>query len=119
VATAQALSRLPSEAVALGVTSQKQSPTFAVMVTPYSPDGRYDALYLRNYANIKIKDELARLPGVGQIRMFGSGDTDSSDTVRRGTYSSEAQTRRSLRFRTNGFSAFTNAFHPIFFVAVP
>jgi len=34
----------------------------------------YDALYLRNYANIKIKDELARLPGVGQIRMFGGGD---------------------------------------------
>ena len=71
---AQALSRLPSEAVALGVTTQKQSPTFAVMVTPYSPDGRYDALYLRNYANIKIKDQLARLPGVGQIRMFGGGD---------------------------------------------
>src|SRR5882672_613023 len=71
---AQAQSRLPSEVVALGVTTQKQSPTFAVMVTPYSPDGRYDALYLRNYANIKIKDELARLPGVGQIRMFGGGD---------------------------------------------
>jgi multidrug efflux pump len=71
---AQALSRLPSEVVALGVTTEKQSPTFAVMVTPYSPDGRYDALYLRNYANIKIKDELARLPGVGQIRMFGGGD---------------------------------------------
>src|SRR6266404_3216617 len=71
---AQAQSRLPSEVVALGVTTQKQSPTFAVMVTPYSPDGRYDALYLRNYANIKIKDELARLRGIGQIRMFGGGD---------------------------------------------
>src|SRR6266446_1188369 len=71
---AQALSRLPSEVVALGVTTQKQSPTFAVLVTPYSPDGRSDALYLRNYANIKIKAELARLPGVGQIRMFGGGD---------------------------------------------
>src|SRR6266446_4835831 len=71
---AQAQSRLPSEVVALGVTTQKQSPTFAVMVTPYSPDGRYDALYLRNYANIKIKDELARLRGVGQIRLFGGGD---------------------------------------------
>src|SRR6266404_2504553 len=71
---AQAQSRLPSEVVALGLTTQKLSPTFAVMVTPYSPDGRYDALYLRNYANIKIKDELARLPGVGQIRLFGGGD---------------------------------------------
>src|SRR3982074_2127009 len=71
---AQAQSRLPSEVVALGVTTQKQAPPFAVMVTPYSQDGRYDALYLRNYANIKIKDELARLRGVGQIRMFGGGD---------------------------------------------
>jgi len=71
---AQALSRLPSEVVALGVTTQKQSPTFTVVVTPYSPDGRYDALYLRNYVNIKIKDELARLPGVGQIILYGGGD---------------------------------------------
>src|SRR6267378_2474587 len=70
---AQALSRLPSEVVSLGVTTQKQSPAFLVMVTLIS-DGQYDALYLRNYANIKIKDELARLPGVGQIRMFGGGD---------------------------------------------
>ena len=70
---AQALSRLPSEVVALGVTTQKQSPAFLLLVTLIS-DGRYDALYLRNYANIKIKDGLARLSGVGQIRQFGSGD---------------------------------------------
>jgi multidrug efflux pump len=70
----QALSRLPSEVVSLGVTTQKQSPTFLVMVQLLSPDGKYDALYLRNYANIKIKDELARLPGVGQVQIFGSGD---------------------------------------------
>src|SRR5437016_10183313 len=70
---AQALSRLPSEVVSLGVTTQKQSPAFLVMVTLIS-HGEYDALYLRNYANIKVKDELARLPGVGQIRMFGGGD---------------------------------------------
>jgi multidrug efflux pump len=69
----QAQSRLPSEVVALGVTTQKQTPAFLVMVTLIS-DGRYDPLYLRNYANIKIKDELARLPGVGQIQQFGSGD---------------------------------------------
>jgi multidrug efflux pump len=70
---AQALSRLPSEVVALGVTTQKQTPAVLVMVTLIS-DGRYDALYLRNYANIRIKDELARLSGVGQIQQFGSGD---------------------------------------------
>ena len=70
----QALSRLPSDVANLGVTTQKQSPTFLVMVQLLSPDGKYDALYLRNYANIKIKDELARLPGVGQVQIFGSGD---------------------------------------------
>ena len=70
---AQALSRLPSEVVSLGVTTQKQSPAFLVLVTLISK-GQYDALYLRNYANIKVKDELTRLPGVGQIRMFGGGD---------------------------------------------
>ena len=70
---AQAQSRLPSAVVALGVTTQKQSPNFALMVTPVS-DGRYDGLYLRNYANIKIKDQLARIPGVGEVRFFGSGD---------------------------------------------
>jgi multidrug efflux pump len=70
----QALSRLPSEVVSLGVTTQKQSPTFLLMVQLLSPDGKYDALYLRNYANIKVKDELARLSGVGQVQIFGSGD---------------------------------------------
>jgi len=59
--------------VALGVTTQKQTPAVLVMVTLIS-DGRYDALYLRNYANIRIKDGLARLSGVGQIQQFGSGD---------------------------------------------
>ena len=70
----QALSRLPADVVSLGVTTQKQSPTFLVLITLISPDGKYDALYLRNYANIKIKDQLARLPGVGQIQLFGGGD---------------------------------------------
>src|SRR5712671_6897468 len=69
----QALSRLPAEVVSLGVTTQKQSPAFLVLVTLIS-DGRYDALYLRNYANIRVKDQIARLPGVGMIWQFGSGD---------------------------------------------
>src|SRR5437879_2144269 len=70
---AQALSRLPSEVVALGVTTQKQSPAFLTLITLIS-DGKYDPLYLRNYANIRVKDQLARIPGVGQIRLFGGGD---------------------------------------------
>src|SRR5262245_17836578 len=39
-----------------------------------SPDGRYDSLYLRNYAVIQVRDVLARLPGMGDVRVFGSGD---------------------------------------------
>ena len=70
----QALSRLPADVVRLGVTTQKQSPSFLVLVTLISPDRKYDALYLRNYINIKIKDQLARVPGVGQVQLFGGGD---------------------------------------------
>ncbi|SDC63998.1 multidrug efflux pump [Bradyrhizobium brasilense] len=69
----QALSRLPSEVVSLGVTTQKQSPAFLTLITLIS-DSKYDPLYLRNYANIRVKDQLARIPGVGQIRLFGGGD---------------------------------------------
>ena len=69
----QALSRLPSEVVSLGVTTQKQSPAFLTLITLIS-EGTYDPLYLRNYANIRVKDQLARIPGVGQIRLFGGGD---------------------------------------------
>jgi multidrug efflux pump len=70
----QALSRLPADVVRLGVTTQKQSPSFLVLVTLISPDKKYDALYLRNYINIKVKDQLARVPGVGQVQLFGGGD---------------------------------------------
>lgn len=44
------------------------------MVHLFSPNGKYDSLYMRNYATLKVKDELARLPGVGQIQIFGSGE---------------------------------------------
>ena len=39
-----------------------------------SPDGRYDSLYLRNYATLNVRDTLARLNGVGDVRVFGAGD---------------------------------------------
>ena len=45
-----------------------------MVVHLFSPDGRYDEVYLRNYAVLQVKDELARIPGVGQITVFGSGD---------------------------------------------
>jgi multidrug efflux pump len=70
----QALARLPEDVRRLGVTTQKQSPNLTMVVHLLSPDASYDTIYLRNYATMKIKDELARLPGVGQAVTFGAGD---------------------------------------------
>src|SRR5688572_9558182 len=62
----QALARLPEDVRRQGVTTQKQAPNLTMVVHLRSPDASYDTLYLRNYATLRIKDELARLPGVGQ-----------------------------------------------------
>ncbi|HCK80718.1 MAG TPA: multidrug efflux RND transporter permease subunit, partial [Candidatus Competibacteraceae bacterium] len=70
----QALARLPEDVRRQGVTTQKQSPNLTMVVHLVSPDGRYGALYLRNYATLKVKDELARLPGVGSTQAWGAGD---------------------------------------------
>ncbi|MDR5858967.1 multidrug efflux RND transporter permease subunit [Halomonas eurihalina] len=70
----QALARLPEDVRRQGVTTQKQSPTFLMVVHLTSPDGRYDTLYLRNYARLHVKDALARLQGVGEAQIFGGGD---------------------------------------------
>src|SRR3954465_9894041 len=70
----QALPRLPDEVRQLGVTTVKSSPNFIMVVHLVSPDSRYDATYLRNYGLIQIKDVLARIPGIGQVQVFGGGD---------------------------------------------
>ncbi len=70
----QALPRLPEEVRQLGVSTVKSSPNFIMVVHIVSPDGRYDELYLRNYAVLQIKDRLARIAGVGQAEVFGGGD---------------------------------------------
>jgi hypothetical protein len=70
----QALPRLPEEVRTLGVTTVKSSPDLTMVVHLVSPDNRYDMVYLRNYAVLQVKDVLARLPGVGQVRIFGAGD---------------------------------------------
>ena len=70
---ASALSSLPDAVQAQGVTVQKLSTAVLLFVTLTSPDGRYDSLYLANYATINLKDELARLPGVGNVLVFGAG----------------------------------------------
>ncbi|ALM53048.1 efflux RND transporter permease subunit [Halomonas huangheensis] len=70
----QALARLPEDVRRQEVTTQKQSPTFLMVVHLTSPDGRYDTLYLRNYARLHVKDALARIQGVGDAQIFGGGD---------------------------------------------
>src|SRR6478752_4112914 len=70
----QALARLPDEVRALGVVTEKRSPDLTMVVHLVSPDGRYDPVYLRNYAALNIKNELSRLPGAGQVLVFGAGD---------------------------------------------
>ena len=70
---ATALSSLPQAVQAQGVTVQKRSTAILLFVTLTSPDERYDSLYLANYATINLKDELARLPGVGNVNVFGAG----------------------------------------------
>ena len=71
---AQAQPRLPQEVRDLGVTTVKSSSDLTMLVNLISPDSRYDALYLRNYATLNIRDVLARLPGMGQVQVFGGGD---------------------------------------------
>ena len=70
----RALPRLPEEVRQIGVTTVKSSPNLTMVVHLNSPNGRYDDLYLRNYAVLNVKDQLARLPGMGEVQLFGSGD---------------------------------------------
>src|SRR5882757_11042153 len=70
----QALPRLPEATRQLGVTTIKSSPDLTMVVHLLSPNERYDMLYLRNYAVLNVKDQLAKIPGVGSVQLFGSGD---------------------------------------------
>ena len=66
--------QLPEEVRRQGVTVRKSSPDLTLAVQIFSPDGRYDRLYLSNFVTLQIRDQLARLPGVGDIRVFGARD---------------------------------------------
>lgn len=70
----QATPRLPEVTRQLGVSVAKSSPDLTMVVHLKSPNERYDMLYLRNYGTLNIKDQLAKIPGVGSVRLFGSGD---------------------------------------------
>src|SRR5215510_4026756 len=66
--------KLPEEVKRQGVTVKKKSPMILLCVNLLSPDGKYDQLYLSNYATIQVKDALARLPGVGDVSFLGARD---------------------------------------------
>ncbi len=68
-----ALSQLPQAVQNQGVTVQKKSTSILLFVTLTSPKATYDSLYLSNYATINLRDELSRLPGVGNVTVFGAG----------------------------------------------
>ncbi|MDR6384619.1 efflux RND transporter permease subunit [Paraburkholderia caribensis] len=70
----QALPRLPEDVQRLGVTTIKSSPTLTMVVHLVSPSEKYNSTYLRNYALINVRDRLERIPGVGQVTLWGSGD---------------------------------------------
>jgi hydrophobic/amphiphilic exporter-1 (mainly G- bacteria), HAE1 family len=70
---ATALSQLPAGVQSQGVTVKKRSTAPLLFVVLTSPDSRYDGLFLANYATINLIDELARLPGVGDVKAFGAG----------------------------------------------
>jgi multidrug efflux pump len=70
----RALPRLPEIVRQIGVTTEKSSPNLTMVVHLVSPDNSRDALYLRNYGQLNIRDELLRIPGAGSVLMFGAGD---------------------------------------------
>ena len=69
-----ATAKLPPEVTRLGVTTKKSLPNILMLVSLYAPDGRYDQNFLGNYSLINIKDELARVPGIGRVDVLGSSD---------------------------------------------
>ncbi len=72
VAIAEA--KLPEEVKRQGVTTKKKSPSILLCINLISPDGKYDQLYLSNYATIQVKDALSRLTGIGDVTFLGARD---------------------------------------------
>jgi len=69
-----ALAQLPEDVQRQGVTTQKVSSALILILSVFSPDGRYDDLFLTNYVTINMKDALSRIPGVGSISVFPTKD---------------------------------------------
>ena len=100
---ALAMPQLPSRCRLQGVSIKKKSPDILLVVNLFSPGRRYDDLYLSNYATIQIKDELLRLPGVGDITYLGQRDYSMRvwlDPEKMATLQSDGGRRGHAPFRT-------------------
>jgi HAE1 family hydrophobic/amphiphilic exporter-1 len=69
-----AMASLPEEVKKIGVTTKKRSNSIVLMVTLTSPNNTYDKSYLSNYITLRLKDEISRIDGVGDVMPFGAGD---------------------------------------------
>jgi len=66
--------RLPESVRRLGITTKKIAPDILLVVNMYSPNKTYDQTYIGNYATLQLKDELARIKGIGDIQLFGAAE---------------------------------------------
>ncbi len=71
---AKAIPQLPQEVQRLGISTQKKSTDANLYIGFSSPDDRYDDIFLANYVALRVQDEVARVPGVGEVQAFGAGD---------------------------------------------
>jgi len=69
-----AMAKLPEVVKRIGVTTKKKSSDFALIINLIAKDGRYDDIYLANFATLNLRDELSRLPGAGDVNVLGAGD---------------------------------------------
>ena len=66
--------KLPEEVKREGLNTKKKSTSIILLISLYSPDGRYDELFLNNYATLRLRDQLSRIPGVGEVLIFPPSD---------------------------------------------
>src|SRR5206468_9006474 len=85
--------QLPEEVRRTGVTIKKTSTEITLVVQLFAPDGRYDPLFISNYATLQVRDEIARLPGVGDVFLFGARDYSMRLWLRSEEHTSELQSR--------------------------
>jgi HAE1 family hydrophobic/amphiphilic exporter-1 len=73
IRVSQAQSQLPADVINYGITVKKSTTAPLMLVALYSPKGSYDGVFLANYAYINLVDQLTRIPGIGNVQVFGAG----------------------------------------------